>query len=69
MSKGNKHIKLLAYACSALVLAGCQTTGGTNGLVSQAQDGTERTQTAQKRGSSERSYSFFSDQGAHLKDI
>lgn len=64
-----KHIKLFAYACTALVFTGYQTTVWANELEGRAPDGLEKAKLVQNGEAPERSYSFFYDQGSHLKDL
>lgn len=64
-----KDVKLIGGACIVLILSGCQTVGGPNGIARQQQNGTEQAQSVQPSGPAERSYSFFYDQGDHLKEL
>lgn len=60
-------VNVLAYVCMALALGAHQTAGGTTNLAQQSSD-TPTVSQAQD-GAGERTYSFFYDQGSHLKDL
>ena len=63
-----KSLNWIACASVVLVLGGCQTIGGPNGIASQQND-TGGAQSARSDAPAERSYSFFYDQGDHLKEL
>jgi S1-C subfamily serine protease len=64
-------IKLIVYACIGAALAGCQTVGGVNGLADgQSTDiSAGANQAATDGAKKSNTYSFFYDQGDHLKDL
>jgi S1-C subfamily serine protease len=65
-------VNVLAYACMALALGVYPPTGGAADQASQPSDSSTSSPPAQASSAGrleERSYSFFSDQGDHLKDL